>query len=134
MSIFKAETQPGPLTPDRLGCFPDVTVGGEEEKPLERPREPAVMHDGEHRALVGLQALLQRLGAGQVEIVGRLVEQEQGGAGPASSRICSACNWSNGTPVSSDSSVELAGSAPSGGPLGRCPGAGTLPDPLSQPR
>ena len=39
------------------------------------------MGDREHRALVGLQALLQRLGAGQVEVVGRLVEQQQRGTG-----------------------------------------------------
>ena len=39
------------------------------------------MRDREHRALVGLQALLQRLGAGQVQVVGRLVEQQQRRAG-----------------------------------------------------
>ena len=39
------------------------------------------MGDREHRALVGLQALLQRLGARQVEVVGRLVEQQQRGTG-----------------------------------------------------
>jgi hypothetical protein len=39
------------------------------------------VRDREDRALVGLQALLQRLGAGQVEVIGRLVEQQQRRAG-----------------------------------------------------
>src|SRR5947208_3001704 len=45
------------------------------------PGEPAVVRDREHRALVGLQPLLQRLGAGQVQVVRRLVEQQQRRAG-----------------------------------------------------
>jgi hypothetical protein len=36
------------------------------------------VRDGEDRALEGEQAFLQGLGAGQVEVVGRLVEQQQG--------------------------------------------------------
>ena len=45
------------------------------------PGEPPVVGDREHRARIALEALLQRLGAGQVEVVGRLVEQQQRRAG-----------------------------------------------------
>ena len=38
------------------------------------------MGDRQHRPLESLQPLLQRLGAGQVEVVGRLVQQQQRGA------------------------------------------------------
>ena len=69
------------LVPGRLGGLADVAVGREDQEPLERPCEPAVVGHREHRALVGLQALLQRLGARQVEVVGRLVEQQQRRAG-----------------------------------------------------
>ena len=69
------------LAPDWLGGLADVAVGREDQEPLERPCEPAVVGHREHRALVGLQALLQRLGARQVEVVGRLVEQQQRRAG-----------------------------------------------------
>ena len=67
--------------PGGFGGLADVAVRGEDEEPLERPGEPPVMRDREHRALVGLQALLQRLGAGQVQVVGRLVEEQQRRAG-----------------------------------------------------
>ena len=71
----------GRLGPDWLGGLADVAVRCEDQEPLERPGEPAVVGDREHRALVGLQALLQGLGARQVEVVRRLVEQQQRGAG-----------------------------------------------------
>jgi FtsX-like permease family len=71
----------GRLVPDGLGGLADVAVGREDQEPLERPGEPAVVGHREHRALVGLQALLQRLSARQVEVVSRFVQQQQRGAG-----------------------------------------------------
>ncbi len=70
-----------PLVPGRLGGLADVAVRREDQEPLEGPGEPAVVGNREHRALVGIQALLQRLGARQVKVVRRLVEQQQRGAG-----------------------------------------------------
>jgi putative ABC transport system permease protein len=51
------------LGPHWLGGLADIAVRCEDQEPLERPGEPAVVGDREHRALVGLQALLQGLGA-----------------------------------------------------------------------
>jgi 2-polyprenyl-6-methoxyphenol hydroxylase-like FAD-dependent oxidoreductase len=70
-----------PLVPGGLGGLADVAVGREDQETVEGPGEPAVVGDREHGALVELQALLQRLGARQVEVVGRLVEQQQRRAG-----------------------------------------------------
>ena len=50
-------------------------------KRSKRPGEPAVVGHREHRAVEGLQRLLQRLGRQHVEVVGRLVQQQQGRAG-----------------------------------------------------
>ena len=51
--------------------------GAEHEEPIERPREPAVVRDGEHGALEAVQRLLERFGRDEVEVVGRLVQQQQ---------------------------------------------------------
>jgi hypothetical protein len=69
------------LVPDRLRRLVDRTVRTEDEEPVERPRQPPIVGDRDHRALVAGESLLQRLGAGQIEVVGRLVEQQRGGSG-----------------------------------------------------
>src|SRR5215470_12401883 len=72
---------PGPgnasLVPDRAVRLVDVPVRAEHQEPVERACEPAVVGDRQHGALERLQPRLQRLRAGQVEVVGWLVEQEE---------------------------------------------------------
>ena len=63
--------------PHRLGRLDDLAVGAEHEEPVEPAREPAVVGHREHRALERGEPGLQRLGRVQVEVVGRLVEQQQ---------------------------------------------------------
>src|SRR6516164_6322563 len=65
------------LVPYRLGGLADLAVGAEDQEPVEGAREPAIVGDREDRALVGLKAGLQRLGRLQVQVVGRLVEQQR---------------------------------------------------------
>src|SRR5256885_16644949 len=50
-----------------------LAVVPEQDEPVERPGEPAVMGDGGDRAPEARQPLLQRLGRGEVEVVGGLV-------------------------------------------------------------
>src|ERR1019366_235195 len=69
------------LVPDRSGCLVHTAIGPEYHEPVKRPGEPAIVRHGQHRARVGLQALLQCLGAGQVEFVGGLIQQEKSGTG-----------------------------------------------------
>ena len=68
------------LVPDRLVGLVDPAVGAEDEEAVEAAGEPAVVGDREDGALEGVEAVLERLGRLQVEVVGRLVEQQQGGA------------------------------------------------------
>src|SRR4029453_19410831 len=65
------------LIPDRLSRLINATVGVEDQKPVETAREPPVVGHSDDRALEGIQAQLQRLGGLQVEIVGRLVKEQQ---------------------------------------------------------
>ena len=94
LAAIAAELRRGRSVPGRLGGLADVAVRGEDQEPLERPGEPAVVGDREHRALIGLQALLQRLGARQVEVVRRLVEQQQRERRPA--RAARSAAWPAG--------------------------------------
>ena len=59
----------------------DRAVRAVDQEPVEAAGEPAVVGHREHRALEGLEPLLQRLGRLHVEVVGRLVEQQQRRAG-----------------------------------------------------
>src|SRR4029453_19149750 len=68
------------LIPDRLSRLIKATVCAEDQKPAETAREPPVVGHSHDRALEGIQAQLQRLGGLQVEIVGRLVKEQQGAA------------------------------------------------------
>src|SRR5436190_827868 len=65
------------LVPDRLSGLGDRAVGAEHQKPVEGTGEPTVVGDGEHGAVVGGEAVLERLGARDVEVVGRPAEQLQ---------------------------------------------------------
>ncbi len=69
------------LVPDRDVALDDPAVGREDEEPVQPSREPPVVRHGEHRALERLERVLQRLRRVQVEVVGRLVEEEQGRPG-----------------------------------------------------
>ena len=69
------------LVPDRLVGLVDPAVGAEHEEPVEPAGEPPVVGHRDDRAVERRQPLLQRLGRDQVEVVGRLVEQQQGRAG-----------------------------------------------------
>src|SRR5690606_40938599 len=63
-----------------LPIFPDPAVAAEDQEPVEGAGEPAVVGDGQDRALERLQALLERLRRLQVEVVRRLVEEQGGDA------------------------------------------------------
>ncbi len=67
------------FVPDRLLGLVDRTIGAEHQEPVEAAREPAVVGDRDYRALERLKPLLQRLGRLDVEVVRRLVQQQQGG-------------------------------------------------------
>src|SRR4051794_28693155 len=69
------------LVEDGLGGLVDPAVGAEDHEPVEGPGEPAVVGDGENGALERGERLLQGLGREDVEVVGRLVEQEERRAG-----------------------------------------------------
>jgi hypothetical protein len=68
------------LVPHRCHRLIDAAVGTEDQEPVEAAREPAVVGGRDHGALEEIEAMLQRLGGLDVEIVGRLVEQQQGRA------------------------------------------------------
>src|SRR5262249_8537213 len=63
--------------PDRLGCLVYLTRLPEHDEPVARPRAPAVLGHSPNGPRIAFQPLLQRLGAGEVQIIGRLVEQKQ---------------------------------------------------------
>ena len=65
------------LVPHRPGRLAHAAVRAEHEEAVERPREPPVVRHGEHRALETRERVLERLGRDEVEVVGRLVEQQQ---------------------------------------------------------
>lgn len=44
------------LVPDRLSRLVNTTVGAEDQKPVEAPREPPVVRNGNHRAFEGIEA------------------------------------------------------------------------------
>src|SRR3954447_16494881 len=67
--------------PHRFGRLDHLMITLEDHETVERLGEPAVVGDRDDRTLELGQALLERFGAGQVQVVGRLVEQQQGGAG-----------------------------------------------------
>jgi hypothetical protein len=69
------------FVPYRFSRLVDPAVFAEDQVPVEAAGEPAVVSDGENRALERLQTRLEGLGRLDVEIVGRLVEQQQRGAG-----------------------------------------------------
>ena len=66
-----------PLVPHRTVGLVDRAVRAVHQEPVEAAGEPAVVGHRDHGAVEGLQALLQRLGRLHVEVVGRLVEQQQ---------------------------------------------------------
>src|SRR4051812_24806845 len=72
---------PGPdysrLLPHRLRRLLNPPVRPQNQEPVEPASEPAVMGDRQHRALERREAVLQRLGGVQVEVVRGLVEQQQ---------------------------------------------------------
>src|SRR5690606_18279811 len=76
-----AHAGPGAGVPDRLRGLHHLTVGPHQQEPVEGAGEPAVVGHRQHRAVEPGQPFLQRLGRGQVEVVGRLVQKQQGGTG-----------------------------------------------------
>ena len=76
-----ARPQDPSLVPDRAVGLVDAAVRAVDQEPVEAAGEPPVVRHRDHRALEGLQAGLERLGALDVEVVGRLVEQQQRRAG-----------------------------------------------------
>src|SRR5580692_4041379 len=64
--------------PDGLGGFTDYAVGTEDKEAVEGTGEPAVVGNREHGSLVGLQAVLERLGRLQVKVIRWLIEQKCG--------------------------------------------------------
>ena len=69
------------LVPHRTVGLVDLAVGAVDEEPVEPAREPAVVGHREHGSLERLEPLLERLGGLHVQVVGRLVEQQQGRSG-----------------------------------------------------
>src|SRR5688500_17730840 len=69
------------ILPDGAGGLGHLAIAREPHEPVEGAREPAVVCDRDHRALERGQPVLERLGGRQVEVVGRLVEQQQRRAG-----------------------------------------------------
>ena len=69
--------------PSHTGCggLDHLAIAAEQHETVERPGEPAVVGHRDDGAVEALQPLLQRLGAGQVQVVRRLVEQQQGRPG-----------------------------------------------------
>ena len=71
---------PSPGGAAELEVVADRAVVAEHQEPVEPALEPAVVGDRQDRALEPGQPLLQRLGRDQIEVVGRLVEQQHRGA------------------------------------------------------
>src|SRR6266511_3891882 len=59
--------------PDRLCGLDHLSVTTEMQEPVKGPGEPPVVGDRQHGPLERRQPLLQRFGAGHVEVVRRLV-------------------------------------------------------------
>ena len=67
-----------PDVPDRLRGLDHLAVAAEQHEPVERPGEPPVVGDRDHRPVERRSAPPRSASArGQVEVVGRLVEQQQ---------------------------------------------------------
>ena len=62
---------------DRLEVLADRAVAAEREEAVEAAEEPAVVGDRDDGAEERVERLLERLGRREVEVVGRLVEQQQ---------------------------------------------------------
>ena len=56
----------------------DGAIVAEHDVAVEAAEEPAVVGDGDDRSLELGEALLERFGRDEIEVVGRLVEQQQG--------------------------------------------------------
>jgi hypothetical protein len=65
------------LIPYRLCRLINAAVAAEDQVSVQATRELPIVGGGDHCALEGIEPLLQRLGGLQVEIVGRLVEEQQ---------------------------------------------------------
>jgi hypothetical protein len=61
-----------------LELFADLTVVVEDQEPVKGTGEPAVVGDGQDRALEFGESFFQRLRADQVQVVGWLIQQQQG--------------------------------------------------------
>ena len=71
----------------------DGAVVAEDHEAVEAAQEPAVVGDGDHRAVELGQAGFERLGGHEVEVVGRLVEQEEVAPERSSRRIWKRACW-----------------------------------------
>src|SRR5438874_5409805 len=78
--LVLSPTDGASLFPNRLGRLRDRTIRTKHQKPVERTAEPAVVGDCENRAVVGRKPVFERLRTGDVEVVGRLVQQKKGRA------------------------------------------------------
>src|SRR5947209_5526182 len=66
------------LVPDRFAGFVHLAVRPEDQEPVERARAPTVVRHRDDGALVRLQRILEGFCAVEVEVVRRLVEEQQG--------------------------------------------------------
>src|SRR5262245_60074559 len=66
------------LIPYGFVGFVHVAIRPEHQETVEVGGEPPVVRDRDDGAVEGVQALLERLGAGEVEVVRRLVQEQQG--------------------------------------------------------
>ncbi len=67
-------SDPGPFR--RIGGG-DLAVAVEDQELFERPEEPAIVADGDHGPFECRQTGFEGLGGSNIEVVGRLVEQQQ---------------------------------------------------------
>src|SRR5688500_6421680 len=84
------------LVPHGAVGLVDRPVGAVDQEAVEAAREPAVVGDREHGALEPREALFQRLRRLHVQVVGRLVEQQQGGAGQLQQQDLEPCLLATG--------------------------------------
>ena len=76
--LILADAIDAAFVPHWLGGLTYHPVGTEDEEAVEGAGKPAVVSNREHGSLVGLQAVLERLGGLEVKIIRRLIEQKRG--------------------------------------------------------
>ena len=70
----------GSVLENGLGALVNLAICAENQVPGEPPRKPSIMGYRDHRALVSGKGMLQAFCAGQVQVIGWLIQQEHGGS------------------------------------------------------